>query len=54
MTERLKAGERREQIIQAAVELFSRRGFRGTTTREIAEAVGISEAGLFKYFATKD
>ncbi len=54
MTERLKAAERREQIVQAAIELFSRKGFRGTTTREIAEAVGISEAGLFKYFATKE
>lgn len=54
MTERLKASERREQIVHAAVELFSRKGFRGTTTREIAEAVGISEAGLFKYFATKE
>ncbi len=54
MTERLKAAERREQIVHAAVELFSRKGFRGTTTREIAEFVGISEAGLFKYFATKE
>ena len=54
MTERLKAAERREQIVQAAIELFSRKGFRGTTTREIAEAVGISEAALFKYFATKE
>ena len=54
MTERLKAAERREQIVHAAVELFSRKGFRGTTTREIAESVGISEAGLFKYFATKE
>ena len=54
MTERLKAFQRREQIVQAAIDLFSRKGFRGTTTREIAEAVGISEAGLFKYFATKE
>ena len=54
MTERLKAAERREQIVHAAIELFSRKGFRGTTTREIAEAVGISEAALFKYFATKE
>jgi AcrR family transcriptional regulator len=54
MTERLRAAERREQIVQAAVELFSRRGFRGTTTREIAESVGISEAALFKYFTTKE
>jgi AcrR family transcriptional regulator len=54
MSERLKASERREQIVHAAVELFSRKGFRGTTTREIAESVGISEAALFKYFATKE
>jgi TetR/AcrR family transcriptional regulator len=54
MSERLKAAARRQQIVQAAVEFFSRRGFRGTTTREIAEAVGISEAALFKYFATKE
>ncbi len=54
MTERLKAVERRQQIVQAAIGLFSRHGFRGTTTREIAEAVGISEAALFKYFATKE
>lgn len=54
MTERLRAAERRDQIVQAAVELFSRRGFRGTITREVAEAVGISEAALFKYFATKE
>lgn len=54
MTERLRAAERREQIVHAAVDLFSRRGFRGTTTREIAEGVGISEAAVFKYFATKE
>jgi AcrR family transcriptional regulator len=45
---------RREQILQTAVNLFSQRGFKGTTTKEIARAVGVSEAMLFRHFATKD
>lgn len=46
--------ERREQILQAAVELFSQRGFSGTTTKQIALASGVSEAMVFRHFATKD
>lgn len=45
---------RREQILGTAVELFSKHGFRGTTTKEIARASGVSEAMVFKHFATKD
>lgn len=52
--ERLNAQQRRSQIIQKAMELFSRRGFNGTTTREMAREMGISEATIFKHFATKD
>jgi AcrR family transcriptional regulator len=51
---RVSAEERRRQIIEAAATLFSRKGFRGTTTRAIAKAVGVSEAMLFKCFATKE
>ena len=51
---RVPKEERRRQIIEAASMLFSRKGFRGTTTREIAGAVGVSEAMLFKHFATKE
>lgn len=32
---------------------FASHGFRGTTTREIAEAVGITEAALYRYFPSK-
>lgn len=53
MKSRLSGEERRQQIVEAAIDLFSRRGFRGTTTREIAEAAGISEAMIFKHFSTK-
>ena len=46
--------ERRLQILAVAVSLFSNRGFRGTTTKEIAHAAGVSEAMVFRHFATKE
>ena len=51
---RMAGGERRLQILRVAVRLFSQRGFRGTTTKEIALAAGVSEAMVFRHFATKD
>lgn len=51
---RLPADLRREQILHTAVDLFSQRGFKGTTTKEIARAAGVSEAIIFRHFATKD
>ena len=51
---RMKGDERREHILQAAVKLFSQRGFSGTTTKEIARASGVSEAMVFRHFASKD
>lgn len=50
---RLDGDERRKAIVRAAVPLFARNGFAGTTTRELAEAAGISEALLFKHFPSK-
>ncbi|MET9325830.1 helix-turn-helix domain-containing protein [Tsukamurella sp. NPDC003166] len=43
-----------EEILDAAAELFSSRGYAATSTRAIAEAVGIRQASLYHYFATKD
>lgn len=51
---RVSAGDRRQQILNAATELFARQGFQGTTTRQIAERAGINEAIIFRHFATKD
>lgn len=49
------AGEaRRQQILRVAMRLFSQHGFRGTTTKEIARAAGVSEAMVFRHFATKE
>jgi AcrR family transcriptional regulator len=53
-TGRMPGDQRREQILQTAVTLFSKRGFKGTTTKEIAKAAGVSEAIIFRHFATKD
>src|SRR5262245_21160106 len=50
---RMTAGDRRQQILDVAVALFSQKGFRGTTTREIALAAGVNEAIIFRHFATK-
>jgi TetR/AcrR family transcriptional regulator len=51
---RLSGSERREQLIHVAIDLFSRKGFKGTTTREIAAAAGVTEAIIFRHFETKE
>src|SRR5437660_11681674 len=51
---RMAGEERRLQILRVAMSLFSQRGFRGTTTKEIALAAGVSEAMVFRHFATKE
>src|SRR6185295_3950040 len=50
---RLDSDERRKTIVAAAVPLFARMGFAGTTTKELAEAAGISEGLLFRHFPSK-
>jgi AcrR family transcriptional regulator len=50
---RMAGGERRQQILGVAMRLFSQHGFRGTTTKEIARDAGVSEAMVFRHFATK-
>ena len=51
---RMTGDKRREQILQTAVDLFSQRGFKGTTTKEIARVAGVSEAMVFRHFENKD
>ena len=51
---RMAAEDRRLQIVRVAMRLFSERGFRGTTTKEVAQAAGVSEAIIFRHFATKE
>lgn len=50
---RASGQERQASLIIAAASLFAAKGFKGTTTKEIAKATGVSEALLFKHFPTK-
>lgn len=55
LTERRRPGNTaREEILDAAGELFTTRGYASTSTRAIADAVGIRQASLYHYFKTKD
>jgi AcrR family transcriptional regulator len=45
---------RREQILDAAVELFAERGYRGTGLLELADRVGMTHAGILHHFGTKE
>jgi AcrR family transcriptional regulator len=51
---RLPAPDRRRQIMAVAMKLFAQRGFRGTTTRQIAERAGVNEAIVFRHFPRKE
>ena len=44
----------RERILIESAKLFSRQGYVGTSTREITEAVGISQPGLYRHFSSKE
>lgn len=50
---RLKA-PKRERIVEAAVEEFSRHGFRQASLNRLAESLGISKGSLFQYFGNKE
>jgi len=51
---RLPAPDRKKQLLEIAMKLFSDQGFDGTTTREIAEAARVNEALIFRHFRTKE
>jgi len=44
----------RDEILDAAAELFTTIGYAATSTRRIAESVGIQQASLYHHFAAKD
>src|SRR3989442_2087238 len=52
-TERKTAAERREQVLDAALEVFAEHGLSGASTDEIARKAGISQPYLFRLFRTK-
>lgn len=50
---RLTAEERRDLIVRKAIALFAQQGFRSTRVKDIADAVGTSDALVFQHFPTK-
>ena len=50
---RLTAAERREELLDVAIEEFGRTGYHGTSTEVIAERAGISQPYIFRLFGTK-
>ena len=50
---RLKAPQRREQLMEVATKLFARNGYEATTTAAIALAAGVTEPILYRHFKSK-
>jgi AcrR family transcriptional regulator len=48
-----KTPQRRQEILEAAIEVFAANGYRGGSLREIADRVGMSLAGLLHHFSSK-
>jgi AcrR family transcriptional regulator len=46
--------DRRQEILLAAMELFAKKGFRGTTTRDLATEADVNEAIIFRHFNNKE
>jgi AcrR family transcriptional regulator len=46
--------ERREELLRAAARVYARHGYRGSTTRRIADEAGVNEITIFRQFGTKD
>jgi AcrR family transcriptional regulator len=45
--------ETRSRILKSAMRLFAKKGFDGTTTKELAEDAGVAEGTLFRHFTNK-
>jgi AcrR family transcriptional regulator len=46
--------ERREELLRAAARVYAQHGYRGSTTRRIADEAGVNEITIFRQFGTKD
>ncbi|MCU1369325.1 MAG: putative TetR family transcriptional regulator [Ilumatobacteraceae bacterium] len=52
-TQRLPAAERREQLLQVALEMFAAKGYHDTSMNDVAEAAGVTKPVLYQHFASK-
>ena len=54
MMERLSADGTKKKILEASIELFSRKGYSAVSVRELTKAVGIKESSLYNHFRSKE
>jgi AcrR family transcriptional regulator len=54
MNARVRSGERRAEIVRAALEVIAERGYRGASLAAVAERVGLTQQGLLHHFPTKE
>jgi TetR/AcrR family fatty acid metabolism transcriptional regulator len=50
----VRAGDKRERILRAAVKVFARNGFYATRVSEVAKAAGVADGTIYLYFKSKD
>ncbi len=50
---RMRAADRRRQILEVSAGLFAKNGYRGTTTALLAQSAGITEPILYRHFQNK-
>jgi AcrR family transcriptional regulator len=50
---KLNLPEKEQKILEAAIDVFSEKGFSGASTSEIAKRAGVAEGTIFRYFKTK-
>lgn len=53
VTRTLKGAAARRRMITAAVDLFQKHGYEGTSVREVADASGVAKATIYHHFPTK-
>ncbi|HJT18271.1 MAG TPA: TetR/AcrR family transcriptional regulator [Thermoanaerobaculia bacterium] len=54
MPRHARAEQSRRQVLDAALELFSHRGYRATTVRDIADEAGVSTGNVYHHFEDKE
>lgn len=51
---RVRGGDKRERILDAAVRVLAKKGFHSTRVSEVAKAAGVADGTIYLYFKSKD
>ena len=50
----IMAKDTKERILEAALEMFSKKGYEATNVRDITASLGIVRSGVYKHYASKE